>query len=552
MRVVTRLSLVTLLAAGVAAQGPAVSENVYFGDLHLHTRYSNDAAIFGTTRTPDDAYRYAKGEAVPHVGRRRDPASDAARLPGRDRPRREHRPRAGGAQSRLRTSGRRSWADTRRGGGPPLRAGRVHHVRRLRVDGGDARGATCTATSSSRAPTTCPSRSRGSIRTTRRTSGTFWTPSAPAASRRWRSPTTRTSATARCSRSSTSRGAPMTRRLRGAAPAQRAGGGDNAGQGHVGDAPGLCRRTTSSPTSSCSPSSSPRTGPSAGTGPRAGVVRVDGLVPGSYAREALVNGVRMQAEQGFNPVPVRLRRRDRLPFRHIGGGRGQHDEHVRRRGRRDARRPARHQHLERGCRSSRGAPAGLTAAWANAEHPRRALLRLPSPGDLRHHRHPHHGAFLRRLELRRRRAGRRRLGRAGIRWGASRWAGCCAGPRAGRRRSSSGPRRTRWRPTSTASRSSRAGARRARRTSASTTWRCPTAGSVGPTGKAPPVGNTVDVMPRDLHQRHRRSVARGGLAGPRLRPGRARRLLRAGDRESPPRAGRPTTPRRRAFPRAAT
>ncbi|MCY3844298.1 MAG: DUF3604 domain-containing protein, partial [Acidobacteria bacterium] len=68
MSVVKRLWPVILLAAGVAAQGPAVSENVYFGDLHLHTRYSNDAAIFGTTRTPDDAYRYAKGEAVPHVG----------------------------------------------------------------------------------------------------------------------------------------------------------------------------------------------------------------------------------------------------------------------------------------------------------------------------------------------------------------------------------------------------------------------------------------------------------------------------------------------------
>jgi hypothetical protein len=31
------------------------------------------------------------------------------------------------------------------------------------------------------------------------------------------------------------------------------------------------------------------------------VVRVDGLVPGSYAREALINGVRMRAERGFNP-----------------------------------------------------------------------------------------------------------------------------------------------------------------------------------------------------------------------------------------------------------
>ncbi len=44
------------------------AENVYFGDLHLHTRYSNDAFAFGTERTPDDAYRYAKGEEVAHIG----------------------------------------------------------------------------------------------------------------------------------------------------------------------------------------------------------------------------------------------------------------------------------------------------------------------------------------------------------------------------------------------------------------------------------------------------------------------------------------------------
>ncbi len=44
----------------------AVAETrLYFGDLHLHTRYSNDAfAFFGTTRTPDDAYRYARGEPI--------------------------------------------------------------------------------------------------------------------------------------------------------------------------------------------------------------------------------------------------------------------------------------------------------------------------------------------------------------------------------------------------------------------------------------------------------------------------------------------------------
>jgi hypothetical protein len=40
--------------------------NVYFGDLHVHTEYSFDAFAYGALATPRDAYRYAKGEAIPH------------------------------------------------------------------------------------------------------------------------------------------------------------------------------------------------------------------------------------------------------------------------------------------------------------------------------------------------------------------------------------------------------------------------------------------------------------------------------------------------------
>ncbi|MGH0035403.1 MAG: DUF3604 domain-containing protein [Myxococcota bacterium] len=40
--------------------------NVYFGDLHVHTEYSFDAFAFGSLATPRDAYRYARGEAIPH------------------------------------------------------------------------------------------------------------------------------------------------------------------------------------------------------------------------------------------------------------------------------------------------------------------------------------------------------------------------------------------------------------------------------------------------------------------------------------------------------
>ena len=45
---------------------PNLERNAYFGDLHVHTEYSFDAYSFGTTATPYDAYRYAKGQTIMH------------------------------------------------------------------------------------------------------------------------------------------------------------------------------------------------------------------------------------------------------------------------------------------------------------------------------------------------------------------------------------------------------------------------------------------------------------------------------------------------------
>ena len=44
------------------------TRNAYFGDLHVHTMYSFDAFIFGTTASPDEAYEFARGKALRHPG----------------------------------------------------------------------------------------------------------------------------------------------------------------------------------------------------------------------------------------------------------------------------------------------------------------------------------------------------------------------------------------------------------------------------------------------------------------------------------------------------
>jgi hypothetical protein len=52
--------------AGKAVISVSATRNAYFGDLHVHTSNSFDAYVFGVRSTPEDAYRFARGEAIHH------------------------------------------------------------------------------------------------------------------------------------------------------------------------------------------------------------------------------------------------------------------------------------------------------------------------------------------------------------------------------------------------------------------------------------------------------------------------------------------------------
>ncbi len=60
------LAVSVLLVCGATAVA-GQERNAYFGDLHIHTRYSFDAYVFGTRTTPADAYRFALGQPIRHA-----------------------------------------------------------------------------------------------------------------------------------------------------------------------------------------------------------------------------------------------------------------------------------------------------------------------------------------------------------------------------------------------------------------------------------------------------------------------------------------------------
>ena len=63
-------AMVALSGAALAQGADPAHRQAWFGDLHLHTSFSFDAwALMGTKITPDEAYRFAKGETVPYLGK---------------------------------------------------------------------------------------------------------------------------------------------------------------------------------------------------------------------------------------------------------------------------------------------------------------------------------------------------------------------------------------------------------------------------------------------------------------------------------------------------
>jgi len=72
----THLFLIPSAVLALVLAGPAIGQEVatnplhevYFGNLHVHTKWSFDAYINGAASGPDEAYRWAKGGSIPGGG----------------------------------------------------------------------------------------------------------------------------------------------------------------------------------------------------------------------------------------------------------------------------------------------------------------------------------------------------------------------------------------------------------------------------------------------------------------------------------------------------
>ncbi len=67
---VAHATIIAILSFALAATAyGAPPTNAYFGETHMHSAYSLDAYIGGSAMTPDESYRFAKGEAMRVGGR---------------------------------------------------------------------------------------------------------------------------------------------------------------------------------------------------------------------------------------------------------------------------------------------------------------------------------------------------------------------------------------------------------------------------------------------------------------------------------------------------
>ncbi len=62
------ISLSALLSGGVTAGTPNPENNVYFGNVHVHTSWSFDGFTNGSKTTPNDAYAWAQGKVITGSG----------------------------------------------------------------------------------------------------------------------------------------------------------------------------------------------------------------------------------------------------------------------------------------------------------------------------------------------------------------------------------------------------------------------------------------------------------------------------------------------------